>query len=616
MEVMLKIRNAVYVVLGVAGVLWYVTLIPQDYRNWQVGYEEKNLWDEIEHRDTVAAYQGYVERYPSGRYVDQAQLRVRGKDFQELWTGEKIELVASSLNNREIIIRVQRKSMRPLTVSIPAGTSFVSDEDSQPSLVSIEDSAIRLSTSRWYSIAVPVVCLSTDCPKLGVDNRFTIHPNLSSPIDSGLIGAINRSDLPYSTKQAVVWIATEDPGYSKLSSTALLKENGSSHVGQIDQHAALVAMRIYDSAGLDITQKNIWRDRYRLISNDKDLDLTQWAKKRAKEAEQIGAAGIVRALIKSGIVSAMDVNNSGIGQSYIAPAVDFTLKSETTIHPILDGVVKEVMTNEDGGKKITIASMVRGQSIDFTYENIRWIGEVVKPGQIVKKSDVLGTSGVSNSPTVLARCNGQRVDPSEYLNVIKYRPGHGPTLESGAGSASEEVETDDHFKQALAKAIDASYSRVSEETRDFLNEFPAGKSMYGNLILALAWADSRLNPFYKGEKVLGIMQQRVIGASSRLYLQQKNKQKNEAQLKDRHNKGQDSDELLLLSVQKGVIRGALYFDKRLRYVLEQTDKGNSKEATLLAAIAAYKEGKSSIEQARKWNRNQGMRTYVLNCTEK
>lgn len=611
---MSKIKNAIYIILGVAGVLWYITLIPQDYRNWQSGYEGKRLWDEVEFRDSVAAYQSYIERYPSGKYVDEARPRIRGQEFQVLRASQKIELIAPGLENRKIGVRVRRGGISPLTVRIPAGTSFVSDEDSQSSLVAVEDSAVRLSTQEWYSITVSVACLSAACPKSDVGrDRFVIQSNPDVPLDSRLIEVINHSDLAYSAKQAMVWIAMEDLTYDSLSSTALLGGDSSAQDGHVDRHAALVAMRAYDSAGFDITQTNIWKDRDRLSGNEKDEDLKQWAKRRTREAEQMAIAGFARALLETGVVSAADEGITDMGNSYMAPVVSFALKSGMTIYPILDGRIKEVRVNADGGKGVTVASSLRGQTIEFIYENIRKLGVEVKVGQFVKKKDPLGTSGVSNSPTqpvqIHARCNGQPVDPSEYLNTAQYQADHRVALESGSSSAMKEI--DDRIRHALAKAIEVSYLKISGETREFIEELPMGKATYENLIMALAWSDTHLDPFYDGSRALGILQPKAIELSSRIYLHQKSASKSKAQFKERLKRTQDDDKRLSFAVEKGVLRGAMYFDKVVRYVLERTHEEITVEKKLLLAIAAYKEGISVMSNNSNGHMAAGKRKYIL-----
>jgi hypothetical protein len=79
-----------------------------------------------------------------------------------------------------------------------------------------------------------------------------------------------KADMP--TRQAAVWIATDDADYDDLG--ILVSFPGNARV--IGSEAAARAMKIYSDAGMDITKKSIWSDRNTILNNLSNGTLTTW----------------------------------------------------------------------------------------------------------------------------------------------------------------------------------------------------------------------------------------------------------------------------------------------------------------------------------------------------
>jgi hypothetical protein len=77
-------------------------------------------------------------------------------------------------------------------------------------------------------------------------------------------------------RQAAIWIVTDDASYADLG--ILVNIFGRA----IRESEAAHAMMIYDMSGLDITQRNIWRDKQAILKglSDSDVKLKNWLENR------------------------------------------------------------------------------------------------------------------------------------------------------------------------------------------------------------------------------------------------------------------------------------------------------------------------------------------------
>lgn len=93
--------------------------------------------------------------------------------------------------------------------------------------------------------------------------------------------ALGRARVDTATRQAAVWIVTDNADYSDLG-ILVASQFGFGGSRVIKELEAAHAMWICDEAGIDITQKAIWKDRRRIISGLKDdrRGLRTWLEKK------------------------------------------------------------------------------------------------------------------------------------------------------------------------------------------------------------------------------------------------------------------------------------------------------------------------------------------------
>lgn len=94
-----------------------------------------------------------------------------------------------------------------------------------------------------------------------------------------LMPALDSASVDTATRQAAVWIATDDADYSDLG-ILIASQFGFGGSRVINEQETARAMKIFEDAGLDIRRKAIWRDRQLVISGLKDADLKLWLEQR------------------------------------------------------------------------------------------------------------------------------------------------------------------------------------------------------------------------------------------------------------------------------------------------------------------------------------------------
>jgi hypothetical protein len=87
---------------------------------------------------------------------------------------------------------------------------------------------------------------------------------------------IDRSHVDYATRQAAVWVITDDASYDELGILVRPSSFGFGGTRVIGLTEAGRALQICDEAGIDITQRALWRDRARLLDGLADGELKRW----------------------------------------------------------------------------------------------------------------------------------------------------------------------------------------------------------------------------------------------------------------------------------------------------------------------------------------------------
>jgi uncharacterized protein YnzC (UPF0291/DUF896 family) len=198
-----------------------------------------------------------------------------------------VELLENGIIEAEIIggdityvnVRIRRLVSDPVTVRIPVGSFFVSENSSVQNMVATGGKNVRLTAGGWQSISIPAACANRPKKIPGSGNRFSVQRSPNQQELAGLMPVLNRSGAGMAVKQAAVWIITDNAGYGDLG---ILVRSPVGNTGAImssrvigDQDAAR-AMKICVDAGINIKEKKIWKDRKYIISGLPAGELKNW----------------------------------------------------------------------------------------------------------------------------------------------------------------------------------------------------------------------------------------------------------------------------------------------------------------------------------------------------
>jgi hypothetical protein len=233
-------------------------------------------------KQTDKALQEFLSEYPG--HVKQTEAKQALVDFTEGF--DIIELLAQKLiameawgNGPQLIkVRLRKLTEAPLTVRIPIGSYFAPDYASVQGMVTTSEGRLRLTSDDWRFVMVSVAAakLSKNIPS-ELDS-FTIERLRPQSALVELLPVLERAGANYPTRQAAIWIATDNaslnelgkltihPSYSLLEDIPVIKETDAAR-----------ALKLCQEAGLDITQKKIWKkSRQQLLDKLTDPELKKW----------------------------------------------------------------------------------------------------------------------------------------------------------------------------------------------------------------------------------------------------------------------------------------------------------------------------------------------------
>jgi hypothetical protein len=86
---------------------------------------------------------------------------------------------------------------------------------------------------------------------------------------------LDKAGVNTETKQAAVWIVTDDADYYDLG-ILVASQFGFGGSRVINEVETVRALRICDEAGIDIKRKRIWSDKKEILSGLEDGELKKW----------------------------------------------------------------------------------------------------------------------------------------------------------------------------------------------------------------------------------------------------------------------------------------------------------------------------------------------------
>jgi hypothetical protein len=133
---------------------------------------------------------------------------------------------------------------------------------------------IDLDAGEERSISIDTACANLPLDIPGSSNSFTVAQSPPRP-DLVRIAPLLASES-YDVRQAAVWIITDNASFDDLG--ILVSSSGYSDFSMrvIDEHDAARAMQILDTAGVNVRNRRIWRDRETITASLPEGELRTW----------------------------------------------------------------------------------------------------------------------------------------------------------------------------------------------------------------------------------------------------------------------------------------------------------------------------------------------------
>lgn len=219
----------------------------------------------------LTAYPGHFKEAAVKQSLD--EIRV-GRDIVDLISEGKIEVKTQGSGIARVSLEIRRLSKYPLTVRIPVGSFFVSSSSSAQNMVSTAESSIRLDDNEWHFVSPDAACANRPRDIPGSEDSFSVQRSPHQAELAKLMPVLEKAGVDTATKQAAVWIVTDNADYDDLGT--LVSSSGYIETRAINEVEIATAMKTCAEAGIDITRKAIWYDRQLIISGLNDGDLKTW----------------------------------------------------------------------------------------------------------------------------------------------------------------------------------------------------------------------------------------------------------------------------------------------------------------------------------------------------
>ena len=170
----------------------------------------------------------------------------------------KIKVEAEGSGISSLQLKIEPTVDLNIDVSIPAGTFFPANKGSTQNMISTKGITVKLEVEPGLDIEVdvPVACTNMHKAVPESSDVFEIERSSNNPELMKLLPVLESEDANYPVKQAAIWIVTDNADYGDLGT--LTCENGERVISGSE---ASEAMRLIPKAGIDITNKAIWKDQ-------------------------------------------------------------------------------------------------------------------------------------------------------------------------------------------------------------------------------------------------------------------------------------------------------------------------------------------------------------------
>ncbi len=194
----------------------------------------------------------------------------------DLIAAGKIAAEVNGSNIERVSLHVLNLTDEPIRVHVPAGTFFASNDARAQSMVATSGDYVDLDARQAQSATVATACANLPLAIPNYENSFTIAQAPPQPDLLLVAPLINGASIPYAVRQAAVWIITDNADYDDLGVLVNAGYGDLRGARVIVADDAARAMQILDSAGVNIRNRRIWRDRGMIAENLPEGELRTW----------------------------------------------------------------------------------------------------------------------------------------------------------------------------------------------------------------------------------------------------------------------------------------------------------------------------------------------------
>lgn len=208
--------------------------------------------------------------------------RPRELEIVEAIKKGKVEVKTQGAGIEEVNMEIKRLVRYELSIDVPVGTYFVSRGSAQ-SMVGTMEETVVLQDDDWHSVSISAACANRRKDIPSEEETFDIQRSPHQAELKRLMPVLREANVDFAVQQAAVWIVTDNADYDDLET--LVERYPWQLIGtrMIREYEAALAMKICEEAGIDITQKAIWKDRNDILQELEDEDLTNWLKQKSQQ---------------------------------------------------------------------------------------------------------------------------------------------------------------------------------------------------------------------------------------------------------------------------------------------------------------------------------------------
>jgi hypothetical protein len=241
-------------------------------------------WEAALRKPATQGFKNYYQQYPESPYRERAVVIIRdmeGRNIVDLLEEQKIEVESSGDGIENLTIRVRKSVPYPVVVLVPVGTYFTSFRESVQDMVVVAESKVPVSSDAWKSVSLAVACANKPKDIPSSSDKFGVSRSPKREDLARLMPSLKKVNANFGTRQAAVWIVTDDVSFSELGVLVTQFETYPYARERVIKAAeAAGAMKICDDAGIDISGKRIWRDRAEIVKGLPAGPLKTWLSKR------------------------------------------------------------------------------------------------------------------------------------------------------------------------------------------------------------------------------------------------------------------------------------------------------------------------------------------------